>query len=59
MATEILNYYAEQISQINLHGGTGGAFEVSIDGEQVYSKLQTKRYPELEEITSAIQARLA
>ncbi len=58
MATEILNRYSEAIDSINLHGGTGGAFEVSINGEQVHSKLETKRYPELAELTAAIQSRL-
>ncbi len=58
MATEILNRFSESIDSINLHGGTDGAFEVSINGEQVHSKLQTKRYPELSELTAAIQSRL-
>ncbi len=58
MATEIINKYSDKLADLNLHGGTGGAFEVSINGEQVYSKLQTKRYPELKEIVDAIQARV-
>lgn len=59
MATEILNKHAEQMEAINLHGGTGGAFEVSINGELIHSKLETKRYPELSEIINAVQARVA
>ena len=58
MATELINRYAEQIDSINLHGGTGGAFEVSVNGEQVYSKLATKRYPDLSEIVSGVEAKL-
>ncbi len=58
MATELINRYADQIDSINLHGGTGGAFEVSVNGEQVYSKLATKRYPDLSEIISAVEAKL-
>ena len=58
MATELINRYAEQIDSINLHGGTGGAFEVSVNGEQAYSKLATKRYPDLSEIVSAVEAKL-
>jgi selT/selW/selH-like putative selenoprotein len=30
--------------------GTGGAFEVSLDGELLYSKLKTKRFPQYGEI---------
>jgi len=59
MATELINRYAEQISQINLHGGVGGAFEVSINGEQVYSKLATKNYPDLTEIVKAVEVKLS
>jgi selT/selW/selH-like putative selenoprotein len=58
MATELINRYAEQIDSINLHGGVGGAFEVSIDGEQVYSKLAIKRYPDLSEIVGAVEKKL-
>ena len=58
MATELINRYSEQIDSINLHGGTGGAYEVSVNGEQVYSKLATKRYPDLSEIVSAVEAKL-
>jgi selenoprotein W-related protein len=58
MATELVNRFGDQISEIDLHGGTGGAFEVSVNGEQVYSKLATKRYPELSELVEPIQARL-
>ncbi len=58
MGTGILNRYSEAIDSLNLHGGTGGAFEVSINGERMHSKLEAKWYPELAELTSAIQARL-
>jgi len=33
----------------------GGAFEVSIDGEKVFSKLQKGRFPDHEEIFGAIE----
>jgi selT/selW/selH-like putative selenoprotein len=58
MATELINRLPETIGEIALHAGTGGAFEVSIDGEQIYSKLETKRYPELSEIVTPLQARV-
>lgn len=58
MATELISRFPDQIGEVCLHSGTGGAFEVSIDGRQVYSKLQTKRYPELSEIVEPVQAAL-
>ncbi len=58
MATELVNRYADQIDSINLHGGTGGAFEVSVNGDQIYSKLATKRYPELSELIDPLKTKL-
>ena len=58
MVTELVNRFGDQISEFDLHAGVGGAFEVSVNGEQVYSKLATKRYPELSELVEPIQARV-
>jgi len=55
MAEELITKFPDQIGEVSLHAGYGGAFEVSVDGTQVYSKLQTKRYPELSEIVKPVQ----
>lgn len=34
--------------------GHGGAFEVTVDGRRIFSKLKTFRFPEDEEILSKI-----
>jgi selT/selW/selH-like putative selenoprotein len=34
--------------------GHGGAFEVTVDGKRIFSKLKTFRFPEDEEILSKI-----
>jgi selenoprotein W-related protein len=36
----------------------GGAFEVSVNGEKIYSKLQTGEFPEPNDILRAVRARL-
>jgi selT/selW/selH-like putative selenoprotein len=33
----------------------GGAFEVSLDGRKIYSKLATKRFPAYQEIPDLIE----
>ena len=33
----------------------GGAFEVTLDGEQIYSKLQTGQFPDLDVVLRAIR----
>jgi len=47
--------FPHQISGIELVPGAGGAFEVSVDGKAVYSKKQTKRFPELSEVIDAVK----
>lgn len=36
----------------------GGCFEVTVDGELIYSKLDTGEFPEDDAIVAALQARL-
>jgi selT/selW/selH-like putative selenoprotein len=36
--------------------GHGGAFEVSVDGKRIFSKLKTFRFPEHDEIFASIDA---
>ena len=43
---------------MELAPGYDGRFEVFVDGERVYSKLETKRYPELRELLDLVGARL-
>lgn len=38
-----------------LHRGAGGAFEVLVDGELVFSKLATGRFPARGEIVAAVE----
>ena len=42
------------MEDVDLVPSSGGAFEVSVDGNLVYSKLETGRFPEEAEITDAI-----
>lgn len=58
MATEIISKFPDQIGEICLHEGVGGAFEVRVNGQEVFSKLKTKRYPELSEIVEPIRQRI-
>ena len=44
--------------QTNLITGSGGIFDVVIDGEKVFSKFDTGRFPENREILAKIQERL-
>ncbi len=46
MADKLLNKYKNRLGEVALVPSGGGAFEVSVDGNLVYSKLQTGRFPD-------------
>ena len=50
MVDDILGSYQHIIEEFKLVTGTGGAFEVDIDGERVFSKKTGKRHAEPGEI---------
>jgi len=58
MAEEILLAYGDRIASLALIPGTAGRYEVTINGELVYSKAQTKRFPELQEINAKVVSKL-
>ena len=57
MAVELLSRYRRSISELQMVPSHGGCFEVSLDGEIIFSKLEEGRFPEPGELKSAIEAR--
>jgi len=45
LAQQLLDQYKTRLDQVALIPSMGGAFEVTVDGESVYSKLETGRFP--------------
>ena len=58
MATKLLEEFEEHIGQITLITGKGGAFEVNVDGDLVYSKLETGRHAEYEDVAGPVRERV-
>ncbi len=54
LAQDLLKDYEHVIEGITLIPSDGGKFEVSVNGELVYSKLQTKRHAEAGEVLGLI-----
>jgi len=54
LAQELLKDYEHVIESVAIIPSDEGRFEVSVNGELVYSKLQTKRHAEAGEILSLI-----
>ena len=46
--------HEDDIEDLKLIPGAGGAFEVEVDGKLVFSKKKTGRFPEYEEIAKAL-----
>ncbi|MBI4028204.1 MAG: SelT/SelW/SelH family protein [Verrucomicrobia bacterium] len=46
----------QQIQSLTLIPSGGGAFEVSINGEKIYSKLETGKFPDPDAILKAVKA---
>ena len=54
LAGELLKDYEHVIESVVLIPSDGGRFEVSVNGELIYSKSQTKRHAEAGEIVNLI-----
>jgi selenoprotein W-related protein len=59
MAQELLTTFADELGEVALVPGTGGIFEVRLDGERLWNKKQAGRYPEPKEIKQLIRDRIA
>ena len=51
---ELLKGYEHVIESVALIPSDGGRFEVSVNGDLIYSKLQTKRHAEAGEVIKLI-----
>ncbi len=58
LANELLAGWAPILRTVELRSGNTGRFEVTLDGELVFSKEQMKRHPNPGEVTSAFERRL-
>ncbi|MCC6312609.1 MAG: Rdx family protein [Thermomicrobiales bacterium] len=59
MAENLLHDYGEDLpGGLTLLPGRVGAFEVSLDGELLYSKFATERFPDANEVEKTVGDRL-
>lgn len=58
MTTRLLTEYKQKIHEMRLIPAGGGCFEVSIDGDLIYSKLQTGRFPDEQTMLETVGKRL-
>jgi len=58
LATQVLTAYKQQIESFELEPSDGGCFEVMVDGELIYSKLETGEFPKESLIIDEVRHRL-
>jgi selenoprotein W-related protein len=54
LTEQILGALKNRVSSLEIVPSSGGVFEVSKDGQTIFSKRQTGRFPEWEELRAAL-----
>jgi selenoprotein W-related protein len=58
LASQLLTGFKQRIQNLTLVPSGGGCFEVTLDDELVYSKLQTGKFPDEVAISEMVTHRL-
>lgn len=58
LAQELLMTFESDIGGVSLVPGSGGIFEVRLDGDTLFSRKQTGRFPESKELKQLVRDRI-
>jgi len=58
LTTKLLIAYKQKIRELKLIPSSGGCFELTVNGDLVYSKLKTGKFPEEKMVLDAVGAHL-
>jgi selenoprotein W-related protein len=59
LAEQLLKAFKQDIEAFTLIPSSGGRFEITLDGDLIYSKLQESRFPEYDEVEPHLKKKLA
>jgi selenoprotein W-related protein len=59
LAQELLMTFGEGLGELALLPGSGGVFEVYLDGELLFSRQREGRFPESKELKQLVRDRIA
>lgn len=54
-AQELLTTFQDEIGELCLQPGTGGVFEIRIDGSTIWSRAAQGRFPEMKELKQLVR----
>jgi selenoprotein W-related protein len=55
MAQELLTTFEQEIGEVALRPGTGGVFEIRVDGVTVWSRKGEGRFPDIKELKQRVR----
>jgi selenoprotein W-related protein len=58
IAQELLTTFETELKAVTLVPGTGGIFEVRLNGETIFSRKREERFPETKELKQLIRDRV-
>jgi selenoprotein W-related protein len=59
MAQELLTTFESELGGVTLVPGSGGVFEVRVDGLTLWSRAERGRFPEIKELKQLVRDRVA
>ncbi len=59
MAQEVLTTFESELSEVTLAPGSGGVFEVHVDGQLIWSRSEQGRFPDIKELKQLVRDRVA
>ncbi|MEN7548862.1 SelT/SelW/SelH family protein [Rapidithrix thailandica] len=59
MAQELLTTFVEEVGEVALKPGTGGIYEVRINGEVLFSRKEAGRFPDIKELKQLVRDAIA
>jgi selenoprotein W-related protein len=59
MAQELLTTFADELGEVALLPGTGGVFEIHVDGQRIWSRQEQGGFPEIKQLKQLVRDRVA
>jgi selenoprotein W-related protein len=59
MAQELLSTFSTEVGEVSLCPGTGGIFEVEVNGVLIWSRAEQGRFPDIKELKQHVRDRIA
>ena len=59
MAQELLTTFEEELAEVALRPGIGGVFEVRVNDELIWSRVDAGRFPDIKELKQLVRDQIA